>query len=92
MGISISLEPSAEQELRDAFGDALDQTAFEALLLEGYRSARLSSAQIGRILGLASRWEVEEWLGQRGAVWNYSLADLEADRATLRQDSGNGIR
>lgn len=89
MGISISLEPSAEQELRDAFGDALDQTAFEALLLEGYRSGRLSSAQIGRILGLGSRWEVEEWLGQRGAVWNYSLTDLQADRVTTQEVSGD---
>ncbi len=83
MAISIHLPPTAEDELRAAFGQNLDQVAFEALLVEGYRCGSLSSAQVGRLLGFDNRWDTENWLGQHGVTWNYSSEDLEADRRTL---------
>jgi len=43
----------------------------------------LSRHQVQRLLGFDNRWDAEEWLGTRGASVQYSLADLNQDRATL---------
>lgn len=57
--------------------------AVERLVLAGYRDGTLSRYQVQRLLGFDNRWDTEEWLGSRGAVMQYSLADLDQDRATL---------
>lgn len=85
MGIFLNIPPETERLLRRALGDDLDRAAIDALLIEGYRTGRLSSAEIGGILGLSDRNKVELWLAERDVPLNYSLADLEADRAALRE-------
>jgi len=84
MTVTINLSPEIEQELRESFGPNLDRAALEALVLEGYRSNRFGLGQVRRFLGFESRFDAEAWLGSHGVRWNYNLADLEADRATLR--------
>ena len=54
----------------------------EAMAIEGYRSGKLSFAEVGTLLGFDNRWDTEEWLGYRGLNWNYSFQDLERDRRT----------
>jgi hypothetical protein len=88
MTVSIDIPKHAEDTLRKAFGDALNRTALEALAIEGYRAGKLSRFDVQLILGLESRWETEEWLGDRGVHLNYSLADLESDRDTLESVLG----
>lgn len=83
MAINIDLSKSAEELLRRAFGGELSRAALEALVIEGYRSGKLGIGQVREVLGLDSRWDAEAWLGGRGVDWNYSLEDLEEDRATL---------
>ncbi len=82
MGFQVNLPESIEQCLRAAWGD-LDRAAFESLVIEGYRTGRLSISEVAACLGLETRFDAESWLGQRGVAWNYSLADLESDRRTL---------
>ncbi len=81
--LTIHLPADAEQVLLEAWGDNLDRAALEALIIEGYRLGKLGIGQVRRLLGFESRWEAEEWLGQRGVHWNYSPADLQDDRETL---------
>ena len=83
MTITLHIPDDAERTLREAWGAELDQAAFEALLIEGYRTGRLSSAQVGRLLGISDRWTVEKWFADRHVPLNYSIEDLEADRRTL---------
>lgn len=83
MGISLNIPPTAEAMLREAWGQNLDCAAVEALAVEGYRSGKLSAADVGRLLGLQDRWTVNQWLADRQVPLNYTLDDLEADRATL---------
>jgi len=80
-----TLQVTAEigETLRRAFGQDLDRAAIEALAIEGYRSARLSAGEVARILGLATSIEAVDWLAHRGVPMNYSLEDLEKDRAAL---------
>ncbi|MDX2199065.1 MAG: UPF0175 family protein [Phycisphaerae bacterium] len=83
MTIELKIPDEAEQTLRQAWGDTLDRAALEALAIEGYRTGRLSSAEVGDLLGLADRWTVARWLGERHVPLNYTADDLEADRRTL---------
>lgn len=79
----------AEDALREAWGNGLDQAAFDALVIEGYRSGKFGIAQVRRLLKLETRWDAESWLGQRGVFLNYSIEDLEADRRTLNRLLGS---
>jgi len=82
MSISFDLPKPLEAALRAEWGD-LDQAAKEALIIESYRTGRLSIGQVAEFLGLATRFQAEKWLGERGVTWNYSPDDLEDDRGTL---------
>ena len=86
MAISINLPKDQEQTLRDAWGNRLDRAAFEGLLVESYRAARLSAGEVAELLGLDTSLEAVSWLGQHGVSLNYSLGDLEADRRVLAED------
>lgn len=83
MSLFLNIPQHAEQTLRDAWGSDLDRAALEALVVEGYRSGKLSAAEVGCLLGLDDRWTVNQWLADRHVPLNYTLEDLEADRETL---------
>ncbi len=83
MTLSIDLPEESEAILREAFGEGLNQAAKEALIIEGYRTGKLSITEVRDLLGLESRFDAESWLGKRGVNWNYRIEDLEADRKTL---------
>ena len=65
-----------------ANGENIEREVLEATALEGYRSGKLSHAQIGRMLNL-SRFEVDSFLKIHDVPLNYTVEDLEADRRTL---------
>jgi hypothetical protein len=54
----------------------------EAVVLEGYRDGRFSRGQVSEFLRLGFS-DTEAFLNRHRAYLDYSLADLEADRATL---------
>jgi hypothetical protein len=57
----------------------------EALALEGYRSGELTHAEVGRLLGIDYRFDVDAFLKAHGASMDYTLEDLERGRETARQ-------
>ena len=87
MHVNINIPQEAEAVLRREWGD-LDQAAKEALLTESYRAGKVSIGFLAETLGL-SRWDAQRWLGQRGVTWNYDVDDLESDRRTLAELSGD---
>jgi predicted HTH domain antitoxin len=86
MVISFEIPKHAEQVLKKAWGDRLDQAAFEGLAIESYRTGKLSAGELAELLGLASSIQAVRWLGARGVPINYSMEDLEADRRVLASD------
>ena len=71
--------------LAHSFGDTPDLRArrlLENVAIEEYRAGRLSLRQIGEMLGM-DYWQTEGFLVDHTVPLNYSLADLNADRATL---------
>ncbi len=81
MEITINLpEDVANVFLAD--GESIEREVLEATALEGYRTGKLSHAQVGRMLNL-NRFEVDEFFKNHDVTLNYTIEDLEADRQTL---------
>ena len=63
------------------------QRLSEDAAIEEYRAGRLSQRQVGEMLGL-DYWQTEHLLTERHVPLNYSIGDLQADRATLDEVFG----
>lgn len=57
----------------------LRRAALEALTLEGLRSGKLSVPQARRLLGIASRYEMDGFLKSHGIFLPLSVEDVEHD-------------
>ena len=82
-------------ELPDSLALALGDTpqmrsrrVLECAAIQWYRSGRVSHHQVGQMLGL-DYWQTEQFLADHKVPLNYTLADLEADRATLDKILGS---
>ena len=83
MKVDIQIPENIGQQLQREWRD-VPRRALEAIAIEAYRSGALSRAQVGDLLGL-SFWETEAFLKEHQAYLDYSVEDLEEDRATLKR-------
>lgn len=67
--------------------ESRSQRLIEDAAIEEYRCGRLSQRQVGEMLGM-DYWQTEHFLAARNVSLNYTLGDLEADRATLDEILG----
>ena len=84
----VHLPGASAAAFQRAFGEDLDRAALEALTIEGYRTGKLSLGEVTQVLELETTIAAQQWLGERGVLLNYSLSELEADRATLSRVLG----
>jgi hypothetical protein len=61
-------------------GQDLGRAAFEAIALEAYREHKLTTAQLRRVLGFESRYELDGFLKQHEVWMEYTWEDVERDR------------
>jgi hypothetical protein len=66
----------------DSDAPDMARTVLESFALEGYRSERLSEGDVRELLGFETRMEVHAFLKEHGVYLQYSVADLERDRAS----------
>lgn len=83
MQITLELPEDIAQGLESKWKD-LPRAALESLAIEAYRSRALTAAQLRRLLGFATLMQVDAFLKEH-EVYDYTLADFEQDRETLRQ-------
>lgn len=67
-----------------SLGQDLDRAALEALGLEAYRQRRISGYQLRGLLGIPSRYELDNFLKQHH-VYDYTIEDFEKDLASIRE-------
>jgi len=84
MQITIEIPDDIAQRLTQQV-DNLPRRALESVVIEAYRAELITSAEVGRILELDSRWDVDAFLKQAEAYLPYTESDLEQERETLRQ-------
>ena len=84
MTVAVDIPDDLERRLRDGWAD-MPRKVLEAVALEAYRSGALTGAEVQRLLGLESRWDLEAFLRQAGVCLDYDQADLARDLEAFRQ-------
>ena len=82
MQVTIDLPEEIARQLQTAHR-SLERGVLEALALEGYRSGKLTEAQLRSVLGFKNRLEADAFLKAHDVYLDYSVEDLERDRETL---------
>jgi len=84
MNVTVEIPDDVAQRLTAAGGD-LSRRALEALALEEYKRCRLTRLELRRLLGFATRVELDEFFKAHEVFGSYTPADLERDRQDLRR-------
>jgi predicted HTH domain antitoxin len=84
MHIAVDLPEDIAERLQAKRSD-LSRAAREAIAIEGYRSGALSQDQVQRLLGLASRWEVDALLKRAGVYLDYTEEDVAREVENFRE-------
>lgn len=79
--MTVEIPETVEKALGDT-PEAAQRRALECMVVEGYKTEKLSHGQVQSLLDLS--WhEAEEFLARNKASLHYSIEDLEADIRTL---------
>jgi len=78
MTITVEI-PDVLAGLLSAEGKDPTRAVLEAMALEGYRTERLTEADLKELLGFETRSEVHGFLKAHGAVMHYTAEDLDQD-------------
>ena len=81
MNVVLPIPDDLAEQLGPA--DDLARRALEALALTEYQAGRLTEAQLRRMLGFETRYELDGFLKARGIFLDYTPADLTRERETL---------
>jgi predicted HTH domain antitoxin len=65
--------------------DNFPRKVLESLAIEAYRQGVITSAEVGRMLNISSRYEVDSFLKQAQAYLHYNEADFEQDLLTMQK-------
>lgn len=84
MNLTIEIPDDVATRLSAAGGD-LTRRALEALIAEEYRQGRLTKPDLRRVLGLQTSDQIDTFLKAHEVWIDYTLADLERERAGLRR-------
>jgi hypothetical protein len=66
-----------------ASGDDLSRRALEGFALEEYKADHIAKAELRRLLGLETRYELDGFLKVHGVVADVSIDDLRRDLGDL---------
>ena len=84
MELTLHIPDDVAQRL-SASGSELSRRALEAFGLEEYKAGRLTEPQLRQLLGFQSRQELDGFLKAHEVWLNFTLEDLERERAALRR-------
>jgi predicted HTH domain antitoxin len=83
MEVTISLPEDISESLQGRWGN-VSRHALETIAVEGYRTGALTAAQVRRLLGFETRFEVHALLKEHKVPLHYTESDLEEDLAAHR--------
>ena len=82
MDVTLHIPDELAQRLTAAGGD-LSRRALEPLALDEYKLGHLSTSELRRVLGFATRAALDGFLKAHAVTINYTLDDLTLDRQDL---------
>ena len=83
MDVTLHIPDDLADRLR-VRGD-LSRRALEALALEEYKSGHISKPDLRRLLGFATRYQLDGFLKAHGVWAEYTLEDFQRERDDLRR-------
>lgn len=84
MRVTIQLPDDISAALGDHWDD-VPRRALEAIAVDAYRTGALTEAQVRRLLGLDTRFQLHALLKEHHVRLHYTSADLEDDLRTQRE-------
>ncbi len=84
MNLIVEIPDDVAQRLRAEGGD-LSRRALEALAAEEYKQGHLTKPDLRRLLGIETSDQIDEFLKAHDVWIDYTLQDLERERAGLRR-------
>ena len=84
MRVTIQLPDDIWAALGDHWDD-VPRRSLEAIAVDAYRTGALTEAQVRRLLGLETRFQVHALLKEHHVPLHYTSADLEDDLRTQRE-------
>jgi hypothetical protein len=84
MNLTVRIPDDFAKRLAAAGGD-IERKALEALVLEEFRAGRLTKPEVCTALGFEVGDEFDGFMKAHGVFENYTMADLERERATFAQ-------
>jgi predicted HTH domain antitoxin len=85
--VAVDIPDDLERRLKERWQD-VPRKALEAIAIEAYRSGALTAAEVQRLLGIQTRWDLDAFLKQAGALLDYDESDLARDLEAFRQSNG----
>jgi len=84
MDVTVHIPDDLAIKLR-AEGGNLSRRALEAFALEEYKRGRVTQAELRRLLGFGTRYQLDGFLKAHEVWINYTLEDAERERASLER-------
>ena len=84
VNVTLRIPDDVVQRL-SAGGEDISRRALEAFALEEYRAARLTRAELRRLLGFGTRAELDGFLKRRGIDESMTAAEFERDLQDLNR-------
>jgi predicted HTH domain antitoxin len=81
--ITIEIPDAIAQRMTQRWA-VLPRKALETLVAEAYKAEVVTHAEVGRILQISSRYEVDGFLKQSGAYLHYDTSDFAQDLSTMQ--------
>ena len=80
--ISVELPADIVEQLVEK-GQDLSRAALEALAIDAYRVNRITGYQLGKLLGIPSRHDLDGFLKRHGVPLDYTIEDFENEGAAV---------
>lgn len=87
MTVAVDIPDDLERRLKERWQD-VPRKVLEAVAVEAYRSGALTAAEVQRLLGIQTRWDLDAFLKQSGVLLDYDEGDLARDLEAFRQSKG----
>ena len=82
--MTVQIPDDIASRMTEAGGD-LSRLALEGLALEEYKHGNITDPELRRLLGFATRYELDGFLKSHGVYAEYTMEDLEREREDLRR-------
>lgn len=84
MNLNLEIPDDLAQRL-GAGGEDLSRRALEGFALEEYKAGRVTKAELRRLLGFGTRYELDGFLKAHDVLMNNTIEDLRREAATLER-------